>query len=378
MYVTLFVICLIVAIMFHEFGHFATAKAFGMKVDKFFLGFGPTLWSIRRGETEYGVKAIPAGGFVRIVGMHAFEDIDPADRGRTFYEQAAWKRVIVLVAGSFTHFIVAAVLIFFGLIAVGVPILSNSVGMVSDDSPAAAAGLAESDTIVAVDGRPTPTFEDVREAIAPLGGETVTLTLERAGATRDVSVDVAPQTPDGRDQGFLGVGPQPGVDRYGPVEAAIGTVRGDFSVPRLTALTVQGLVDVFSPAGLSRWFGQIGTDAPREADGPISVVGIGQAVGTLGASGDVFMVILILAQLNLVLGLLNMLPLPPLDGGHVATLAVEEGVNGVRRLRGTPGRWRLDPAVITPIALLVIVGFTVLFITALYLDIAKPVTDVFQ
>jgi membrane-associated protease RseP (regulator of RpoE activity) len=378
MYVTLFVICLIVAIMFHEFGHFATAKAFGMKVDKFFLGFGPTLWSVRRGETEYGVKAIPAGGFVRIVGMHAFEDIDPADQGRTFYEQAAWKRVIVLVAGSFTHFIVAAVLIFFGLVAVGVPVLSNAVALVTDDSPAAEAGLAEGDRIVAVNGQPMAGFEDVREAIAPLGGETATITLERAGTRREVTVDVAARTPDGREQGFLGVGPQPGVERYGIAEAAAGTVRGDFSVPRLTVLTVQGLGEVFSPEGLSRWFGQIGTDAPREADGPISVVGIGQAVGTLGASGDVFMVILILAQLNLVLGLLNMLPLPPLDGGHVATLAVEETVNGVRRLRGTPGRWRLDPAIITPIALLVIVGFTVLFITALYLDIAKPVTDVFQ
>src|SRR3712207_1986431 len=115
MFVALFVILLVFAIMLHEFGHFATAKLFGMKVDKFFLGFGPTLWSFQRGETEYGVKALPAGGFVRIVGMNAAEEIDPADAGRTFHEQSAWKRAIVLVAGSFTHFVLAAVLVFSAL-----------------------------------------------------------------------------------------------------------------------------------------------------------------------------------------------------------------------------------------------------------------------
>src|SRR3712207_9567628 len=104
MYVTIFIVTIVLVIMFHEFGHFATAKLFGMKAEKFFLGFGPTLWSVRRGETEYGVKAIPAGGFVKIAGMTRFEDADPADKGRLFYEQAAWKRILVLVAGSATHF----------------------------------------------------------------------------------------------------------------------------------------------------------------------------------------------------------------------------------------------------------------------------------
>src|SRR5688500_18824315 len=121
MYVLIFVLALAFVILLHEFGHFITAKAFGMKVEKFFLGFGPTLWSFRRGETEYGVKAIPAGGFVKIIGMNQFEEVDPADAGRTFRDKSWWKRVIVLSAGSFTHFVVAWVLLFGGLVMIGLP-----------------------------------------------------------------------------------------------------------------------------------------------------------------------------------------------------------------------------------------------------------------
>ena len=384
MYVTLFVIALVAVIMFHEFGHFATAKAFGMKVEKFFLGFGPTLWSFRRGETEYGVKAIPAGGFVKIVGMSRYEDVDAADEGRTFYAKPAWQRAIVLVAGSFTHFVVAVVALFAALAFVGLPFLSNTVDDVASGTPADEAGLRAGDRIVAVDGQPVEDFDAVRDLVTALGGQTVDLRIVRDGAEQLVAADIAAQTPDGEQQGFLGVYPQVSERRLPVGEALAGTVAGDFSLPRLTALTVDGLMRVFSPEGLGRFFSAVGTDEPRDLESPTSLVGIGQAVNAFGASGDIFALIVVLAQLNIVLGIMNMLPLPPLDGGHVAVLAVEEGVNAVRGTRhragsgGSRERWSVDPSVITPIALAVILFFVVLSFTALYLDITKPITDALQ
>jgi membrane-associated protease RseP (regulator of RpoE activity) len=383
MYVTIFVLSVIAVIMFHEFGHFATAKAFGMKCEKFFLGFGPTLWSIRRGETEYGVKAIPAGGFVKITGMSRYEEIDPADVGRTFHEQKAWKRAIVLSAGSFTHFVVAWALLFGALafIGLGSQVGTNGVAIVSEDSPAAEAGLAEGDRIVAVDGQATADFESVRAAVVPRGGETVTLTVERDGAQQQIPVEIASQTPSGEEAGFLGVGPE--VETYPPQPLGVGdafaeTWNGDLSLWNLTRETMVGLARALSPAGLSAWLGTVGDEGPRSPEGPISLVGVGQAVSALGQSGDLFAVLAILASLNIVLGVLNMLPLPPLDGGHLAVLAIEESVNKTRRLRGKAGGWSLDPAKLMPIALAVIMFFVVLSLTALYVDIVKPASELFQ
>jgi membrane-associated protease RseP (regulator of RpoE activity) len=383
MYVTIFVLSMIAVIMFHEFGHFATAKAFGMKCEKFFLGFGPTLWSFRKGETEYGVKAIPAGGFVKITGMSRYEEIDPADAGRTFHEQKAWKRAIVLSAGSFTHFVVAWALLFGALAFIGYGMQegTNAVAVVSEDSPAQAAGLREGDRIVAVDGSPTTDFESVRDAVVPRGGDTVTLTVERGGERQDLAVAIADRTPDGERAGFLGVGPEVVIHPAEPMGlggAWSETWTGRLSLWNLTRDTMVGLASALSPAGLAEWLGTVGDEGPRSPEGPISLVGVGQAVSALGQSGDVFPILAILASLNIVLGVLNMLPLPPLDGGHLAVLVTEETVNKTRRLRGKEGRWSLDPAKLTPIALAVILFFVVISLTALYVDIVKPASELFQ
>jgi membrane-associated protease RseP (regulator of RpoE activity) len=383
MYVTLFVISVIVVIMFHEFGHFATAKAFGMKAEKFFLGFGPTLWSVRKGETEYGVKAIPAGGFVKITGMSRYEEIDPADAGRTFHEKPAWQRAIVLSAGSFTHFVVAFALLWGALAFIGLSTSSgtNVVDVVSTDSPAEVAGLQQGDVIVAVDGQATPDFEAVRAAVTERGGETVPVVVERGGSRVELDVAIADQTPDGTRTGFLGVGPEVIVSDPEPLpagEAIREVVAGDLSLWNLTRETMLGLVRALSPAGISSWLGSLDDEGPRSAEGPISLVGIGQAVNALGNQGDLFAILVILASLNVVLGVLNMLPLPPLDGGHLAVLVAEESVNGVRRLRGREGRWTLDPAKLMPVALAVILFFVVLSLTALYVDIVRPASELFQ
>jgi membrane-associated protease RseP (regulator of RpoE activity) len=383
MYVTLFVITVIAVIMFHEFGHFATAKAFGMKCEKFFLGFGPTLWSVQRGETEYGVKAIPAGGFVKIIGMSRYEEVDPADVGRTFHEKPAWQRAIVLSAGSFTHFVVAFALIVgaLGFIGLAEATGTNEVDVVSPGSPAEEAGLAPGDAIVAVDGVATPDFEAVRSEVVTRGGETVPLTVERDGEEVEIAVDIAAQTPAGETAGFLGVGPEVVVSDPQPmgIGPAVGeAISGDLSLWNITRETMLGLVRALSPAGLADWLESVPGDAPRSAEGPISLLGIGQAVSALGGTGDIFAILLILASLNIVLGVLNMLPLPPLDGGHLAVLLTEEGVNGTRRLFGREGRWTLDPAKLTPVALAVILFFVVLSLTALYVDIVKPASELFQ
>ena len=376
MFILIFVLALAFVIMLHEFGHFITAKAFGMKVEKFFLGFGPTLWSVRRGETEYGVKAIPAGGFVKIIGMNQFEEVDPADAGRTFRDRVWWKRVIVLSAGSFTHFVVAWILLFGGLVAVGLPDVeatpTNEINQVVEGSPADRAGLQPGDRIVAIDGQPVTDFDGVRAGLQGRAGETVSLTVERDGERLQLEPTLADQLPDGTRGAFLGVGPQPVMRTYSVGEAAREVTVGDFSLPRLTGLTLGALGEAFRPSALAQWFSSI-DDADREPTGPTSLVGAGSAVNSAGRSGDLFAVIAILAELNIVLGTLNMLPLPPLDGGHVAVLAIEETVNGVRRRRGRAGRWHLDPAIITPVALAVIVFFVAISFTALYADIVNPI-----
>jgi len=377
MYVALFVAAIAGVIMFHEFGHFATAKLFGMKVEKFFLSFGPTLWSFRRGETEYGVKALPLGGFVKIAGMNRFEDADPSDHGRLFYEQPAWQRVIVLVAGSFTHFVVAVALLFGALAFIGPPTgeVTTTVREVVAGSPADDAGLRGGDVVLELDGEQVADWEGAQEAIRTLGGETADLLVRRDGAEQRLSVAIAAQTPDGQARGYLGVMPIPVEEPYGVARAARETVSGELSFGWLTRSTLGGLAEVFSPESLGRFFSSATSDEPRSAqDGGItSLVGAGQAVNTFGRSGDIFTVLVLLASLNVVLGTLNMLPLPPLDGGHVAVLAIEEGVNGVRRSRGVRERFHLDPAVVTPVALAVILFFGVLSFTAIYLDITNPI-----
>lgn len=377
MYVAIYVFAIAFAIMFHEFGHFATARAFGMKCEKFFIGFGPTLWSVRRGDTEYGVKALPLGGFVKISGMSRYEDFDEADRGQLFFEKPAWQRVIVLSAGSATHFVGAAALLFAGLVLVGLPTgeASNQVALVTGDSPAAAAGLQVGDAIVAIDGEPTGDFDAVAERVAASPGEPLALTVERGGERVQLDATPAATNPEGESVGFLGMSPRDVLEPYGVGEALTATVSGDFSIPRITTLTLGGLGQVFTPDALGDFFASVGSDAPRDAadGGPTSVVGAGQATVSIARAGDVFGVLLLIASINVTLGTLNMLPLPPLDGGHIATLAVEESVNGVRRLRGKRERWHLDPAVVTPIALAVILFFGVIGLTAIYADIVNPV-----
>src|SRR5207253_1066195 len=165
--VVIFIIAILLSIGLHEFGHFITAKKFGIKVDQFFIGFGPSLWSVKKGETEYGVKALPFGGFVRIAGMNPFEEIAPEDSARVFKAKKPWQRAIVLGAGSFTHFILGLVILAAILAAYGEPVPTTRIGGVQPTldgkpGPAAAAGFKPGDVLVSAEGHPIRKWTDTK------------------------------------------------------------------------------------------------------------------------------------------------------------------------------------------------------------------------
>ncbi|WP_165491831.1 M50 family metallopeptidase [Egibacter rhizosphaerae] len=387
-YIAIFIAVLVLSIVIHEAGHFSTARLFGMKAERFFFGFGPTLWSVWRGETEYGVKAIPAGGFVRIAGMNKHDPVAPGDEHRAFHRFPAWQRLVVLAAGSFTHFVIAFVLIVFVLAAFPIPSLADSqdpqpvVGAVEEGSAAEEAGLEVDDELLAVEGEPLDSPEEVVEAIEPHAGEAITITFARDGEVGETVARLPETDPDGEDSGFLGIGigvAQPDVREPSGLGAAVADAfRGEYSLWSQTALTVQGLVEAFSPDTLRSWVQQAEPGAERTAEGPVSLVGAGQLAGALGGLGELGPLFLLLVQLNIVIGIINMAPLPPFDGGHVAQVLIEAAVNGVRRLAGLAPDWELSPSVMTPLALLVLVLIGGFVLTAFYIDIVNPVSNLFQ
>lgn len=379
MFVALFIVALGLIILIHEFGHYVTARMFGMKAERFFIGFGPTLWSTYRGETEYGIKWLPLGGFVKIAGMSPYEDYDEADRDRTYFAKPPWQRAVVICAGSITHFLLAGLLLFGGLVLIGLPeSASNEIRDVVPDSPAAETGLEPGDEIVAVDGESTEDFPALAEEIGPRAGEEVELTIRRDGELRELAARLG-EHPERPGQGYLGFQPEPPENPepqpLGIGEAAGVTVVGDVSLPRITVASVVGIAEALSPQGLASWFASF-DEEERGEEGPISPVGVGQIVSELGEQGRLFGVLLMLVQLNIVLGTLNMLPLPPLDGGHFAVIIVEKAVNTVRGLRGRTEPFFVDPVRLTPIALLVILFFGSIMLAALYLDIVQPASQI--
>src|SRR5438552_16513435 len=193
----LFFIAILVVVLVHESGHFAFAKAFRIKVEEFFIGFGPRIWSFRRGETEYGVKAIPAGGYVRIAGMNPFEDVPSEEQPRTFGAKPAWQRTLVILAGPVTHFVVAVVVLFVFFVGIGAPTPTKPVidrvltTLNRHQSPAAAAGLRPGDQFVALNGRPVDSVDQLSSYIHSHAGTRLTVTVRRGG--RLVAIRATPE-----------------------------------------------------------------------------------------------------------------------------------------------------------------------------------------
>lgn len=368
--VVLFVFFVLLAIGIHEFGHFATAKAFGIKVDRFFIGFGPKLWSTKRGETEYGVSAFPIGGYVRIAGMNPLEQISEEDRPRTFKAKPGWQRAIVLAAGSLTHFIVALMIIAAILATSGEPDLDTPtlvIGAVGSDTagqvtPSIRAGLEVGDRVVSVGGAEVSKWTDVQAAIKSRPGQTVDIVIDRNGERKTLTATLETKTKDGKEIGFLGVSPRFAVI-HRSVPASIGAGFGQLGTGMKDSILAFG--KIFRPSTFARLFQVAAGDKQRSASDPATVVGIGKTSGDLARQGDFVGLFLLVAGFNIFVGVANLLPLPPLDGGHLAVLAYEKTV-----------RHDVDMRRLLPITAMVLTVFGTLFILLLYLDIVKPLPSI--
>jgi membrane-associated protease RseP (regulator of RpoE activity) len=384
--VAIFVVALLASIMLHEAGHFATAKMFGMKATQFFVGFGRTVWSRQKGETEYGVKAIPAGGFVKIVGMTELEDVDPADEPRSFRKQPGWQRIIVLAAGSFMHFALAFVLLF--VIAVGIGLETGSagttvgavescvpanvnLGCVKGDpkSPATKAGVRVGDKIVSIAGIRVTSWTQMGKAIrAQHSGSAVPVVVDRHGQLVTLHATLASLTGHGA---YLGVSPQAVFQRVGPIGGASYAGHEFWTMLSGSASVVASL-----PKAIPDLF------APNRADTPggqvTSVVGAGDVTGQvlqarIGWQPKAGLVLLIIASLNIFVGAFNLLPLLPLDGGHLAVVIYERARAWLARLMGRPDPGPVDYRRLVPLSVGVfalLVGVGLLLIMA---DLVNPV-----
>jgi membrane-associated protease RseP (regulator of RpoE activity) len=387
----IFIVALLVSVMLHETGHFVLAKKFGMKVTRYFVGFGPTIWSTWRGETEYGIKALPFGGFVKIVGMHSLDDPDdPEDEPRAFRSHPAWQRILVLAAGSAMHFLLALVLVF-GL-ALGVGIANDNVtqlgtispcvptsltaydngtcGSDAPASPAKLAGLRAGDTVTAFDGHPVSTFTQLGDAIRAVPpGSSATITVRRDGKL--VTLPIKPASVTGRSGSYLGIGPAVLFQVASPLGAIeySGTTFGQVLVGSAQAVAAL-------PGALPKLFAK--NRASTSAGQVSSVVGAAEATGAEVASNagwqyKISFVLLLIASLNIFVGAFNLLPLLPLDGGHIAVIIYERIRAWLARLRGRPDPGLADIAKFLPVSFglfLVIVFFSLVLVSA---DIVNPI-----
>ncbi|MGH3154355.1 MAG: M50 family metallopeptidase [Streptosporangiaceae bacterium] len=386
----IFIVALLVSVMLHETGHFVLAKRFGMKVTRYFVGFGPTIWSTWRGETEYGIKALPFGGFVKIVGMHSLDDPDdPDDEARSFRSHPAWQRILVLCAGSAMHFVLALIMVFGLALTVGITYGNTQVGTRSScvpvslsaydnsscagshvASPAELAGLRPGDVVTAIDGHPVSNFTQLTDIVRPQPpGTVVTLTVRRAGKLITLHAKLATIKGLGSYLGMSYSGvvfqiPSP----LGAVEYS-GTTFGQVLVGSAQAVAAL-------PGGLHDLFNK--KERASTPGGQVtSVVGAAQATGSELASNagwqyKVSFVLLLIASLNIFVGAFNMLPLLPLDGGHIAAILYERIRAWLARLRGRPDRGLVNMAKLVPVSFSLFVVIALFSVVLVLADIINP------
>ncbi len=390
----LFVLALLISIVLHEAGHMWCARWSGGKVTEFFVGFGPRLWSFHRGETEYGVKAIPAGGYVKIVGMTDLDEVEPGDEDRALKNKPARKRLLTLSAGSLVHFLIA--LFIFAAIPMlwGTQQSNTSVGEVSTcmvpsgtnagatsgagcsghPSPAQAAGLTTGDTITSVNGKAVANSTALVDALHALpAGKPATLVYtdphgaSRTATVKPVSSDAVVQSNGSTGRGSLiGIGLGVTTTHQNPITAikTSGTQFGS-SVKD----TFLGLGSI--PASIPKLFSSTVDHTQRSTDSPVGVVGMAEVSGTLFQQGGFSLVLLLVAEVNVFIGIFNLLPILPLDGGHIAILLYEEARKRVYRLIRRPDPGRVDLNKMMPVAY----GFLLFFVCLTVLLVAADVTN---
>ena len=358
--VVVFFVALLLIVMIHEGGHYLTARRFDFRILEYFVGFGPRLFSFRRGEVEYGVKAIPLGGYVKIAGMNPFEnDVPEGDEHRAYGAKPVWQRATVILAGPMSHFLVAGILFSILAITVGdghaarVADVDPKIG--ASASPAAEAGLLPGDLIVRFGDIESPDQTAIGEWMAAHPGESIAIVVDRDGQPVELTATPVYDTTLEKYRIGIQMGPVPR-----PVLSGIG--HGFAQVGELTVESAKGIARAFGPSGATRMFTLLTTDEPRNDGDVSSVIGVGSMVGNMGAEGDWAYVVFIFAYVTLFIGLINLIPLPPLDGGHVAILFLE-------KIRGHI----IDMRKVVPVsaAVLVILGF--FSISAMILDVWKPI-----
>ena len=376
----LVIFAIIFIVMSHEFGHFITAKRAGMKVTDFFVGFGPVIWSTTIGETRYGVRAILAGGYVKVPGMTWTEEIPPEDESRTYRSASYPKKVLFASAGSLMHIVMALLLAWAATVFVGLPSTSHvGVGDFTkwqghQENAAQLAGLKVGDQIVAINGVAITSDNQLINVISHDTGKKLTLLVQRAG--RDLTLHATPVNGktvkvDGTalaNHGYLGVG----IQNFGARGTWYAAIPGSVTeVGSLIGLGAQAIVHVFSPGEFASLAHQVTTPAAavnphNEQTRPDSIVGVVRLAveSTQYGAGQL---LILLAAVNIFIGMLNMLPMLPLDGGYVAIATYE-------RLRSRRGlRYQADINKLVPVVYAFMAVLLFLFATTLYLDIAHPI-----
>jgi membrane-associated protease RseP (regulator of RpoE activity) len=360
-------VAIIAMIMLHELGHFVMAKRAGMKVTEFFLGFGPRLWSTRRGETEYGVKAIPAGGYVRIIGMSNVDVVDPADEERTYRAKPYRQRLGVAVAGSTMHFLIATLLLLTVYAAVGIPSARPIIQQIVPDSPAQHSDFRVGDRIVAVNGVPVKDWEDIPRYVQSHGESQLVFTVIHKGSSQrtDISLKPRPEMVDGKQVPRVGIGPEQYLETK-PIPSAVATTVTE--MPRFMWQTIKALGGIFSPNGIENYGHLLSGKGGNNDNRLLSPVGAARVAGEAVDNGW-GAVLMFLFAINVFVGIFNMVPLLPLDGGHVAIATYEKIASSIKGRKVQVDVQRLMPITAAVLAVLVILG-----LSALYLDIFRPVS----
>ncbi|MEV0094274.1 site-2 protease family protein [Streptomyces sp. NPDC050738] len=422
--VVVFAVGLLVSIAWHELGHLSTAKLFGIRVPQYMVGFGPTIWSRKKGDTEYGIKAIPAGGYIRMIGMFppgpdgkiesrstspfrsmvedarsaAFEELQPGDETRLFYTRKPWKRVIVMFAGPFMNLILAiglflTVLMGFGISqqTTAVSSVSKCVIKVSDarteckasdaPSPAAAAGLRAGDKILSFNGVKTAEWNVLSDQIRANPGKTVAIVVDRGGEQKTLHAKIATNQVAKKDSSGQAVAGEYVDAGFLGFSAATGIVRQDFgqSVAWMGDRMSDAVDSIYHlPAKIPALWDAAFGDGPREADSPVGVVGAARVGGEIfqldiPASQQISMALFLIAGFNLSLFLFNMLPLLPLDGGHIAGALWEALRRNLARVFKRPDPGPFDVAKLMPVAYVVAGVFICFTLLVLVADIVNPV-----
>lgn len=417
--ILLLVLGILVSIGLHEVGHMVPAKKFGVRVSQYMIGFGPTLWSKVRGETEYGIKAIPLGGYVRLIGMYptheavnapeagptapalqrmmsdarteSASEIRPGEDHRAFYRLKTWQKLLVMLGGPFMNLILAFVLFAISFAGIGTMTQTTTVASVSQcvpiseetldgscvaesvAAPAAEAGIAVGEKIVAIAGEELDSWIELTEVVAARPGETVDVVVRSGETERTITVTLgARELADGTQGGYLGVGSAWEMQRMGVLE-----------VPGLLWETTAATLGVIVKLPVELWnvAGDLFSNEPRDGSSVISIIGVGQVAGGItsvefegyGFAARTADFLNLLAALNIALFAFNLIPLVPLDGGHVVGALWEGGRRKLARVRGRQDPGPSDTAKMVPVAYVVfflLLGMGLLLMTA---DVLRPV-----